>query len=272
MASFGNYFTYNGHSSSEFNCIIATFDQVDSYNTGLFRDVQRGDINRYRYKPNHFGTVYADVLTFNVTLIKNICDSNEAQCFSRSEYREIAAWLTEPEYPKLYEMTEYTEDWNDEAECYFGIFSNVENHAAGEIVGITATFTCDSPFAWGPLKTVSWSESGPKTVNIDSDVKYTYPIISFTANSACSIAFRNITDDDSIIFEAPTGGDVIVIDSNKLTITDNAGIPIYLSDIGVSDPTTVYWPRLLQGNNTLTYTGDATVTMTYREARKVGAY
>ena len=298
MAQFGKYFEYNGHSSQEFNLMLASFDEVDEYATGMEREVQRGDMNRYRFKPNHMGMTYNSPLEFEVTFIKDMCNGSDLE-FTRSEYRRIVDWLTEPEYPSLYHMTDYEEDWADEEEDYFGVFSNIQNHAYGEVIGITATFTCDSPFAWSPERTVlfrntnttidlEYGDLGPyinhideeyefsdevtQIINVDADVEYTHPIIRIMPNDTNEMSISNITDGRSLILTPESQNDLITIDCQLYTITDYIRRNIYLTDIGISDPSSVYWPRLLKGENEIEIIGNVNILFTYREARKVGAY
>lgn len=251
--------------------MLASFDEIDSYASGLEREIQRGDMNRYRFKPNHMGTVYSAPLEFEVTFIKDMCNGADLE-FTRSEYRAIADWLTEPEYPSLYHMTDYEEDWADEEEDYFGVFSDVQNHAYGEVIGITATFTCDSPFAWSPIRTVVLEGTDAKEFVVDADVQYTYPMIEIMPHAVEDITISNRTEERDITLTPLAINDKINIDCEKYTITDYIGRNIYLSELGIYDPEFLYWPRLLKGNNRIDTTGDATITITYREARKVGAY
>ncbi len=272
MAIFGKYFEYNGHRSDEFNLQIASFEIIDSYESGMSRDVQAGNMNRYRSTPNHFGTVYSSTLSFQVNFIKDICTNTDME-FTRSEYRTIVDWLTEPEYPSLYHMTDYdNEEWADEEEDYFGLFTNIENISVGEIVGIRATFTCDSPFAWSHEQTLTFDGAGTETITIDADVPYTYPTIHITPNDNNYITISNDTEEMSLTFRSYAPNDDITIDSRLLTIKDITNQIMYLTDVGISDPSAVYWPRFVRGENTITVSGDASFVFTYRTARKVGAY
>ena len=292
LAQFGKYFTYNGHSSADFNLALASFESVDSYESGIHRDVQRGDMNRYRYKPNHFGTTYNDVLTFRVTMIKDFCKEGTDLAFTRTEYRAIVDWLSEPEYPSLYHMYDDEEAWADEDEYYRGVFSEFENKAIGEVVGITATFTCDSPFAWSAINRLELNcelteeevaektEAGEPLVktstasqNIDSDEAYVYPLIVIEPKADGEITITNSTEGKSMKINVETSRrNTIYIDCEKLTISDEIGSVIPLYDIGITDPVSLYWFRFLKGTNSVEAEGNCIVKFEWREPRKVGAY
>ena len=64
----------------------------------------------------------------------------------------------------------------------------------------------------------------------------------------------------------------VTIDGNSLFIFDDIGRMVKLSDLGVTDTDYMYWPRLVNGENTLLFWAeDCTFTITYRETRKAGA-
>lgn len=91
MAIFGKYFEFNGKSSEDFGLMIASFDLIDSIPMGLERNVNIGEMNYYRLKPNHFGAIYTNPLQFTVTVVKDP-DSSERNFFTRSEISKINAW------------------------------------------------------------------------------------------------------------------------------------------------------------------------------------
>lgn len=62
----------------------------------------------------------------------------------------------------------------------------------------------------------------------------------------------------------------IFIDCQKLLITDSIGRMISYDELGVSDVDFIYWPRLINGNNSLLLYGNADFTITHRESRKAG--
>ena len=77
--------------------------------------------------------------------------------FIYDEIRDINSWLTAYEFPqKLYINSEYLHD------VYFNaIFSNIEfRRINGEIVALTFTVTCDSPYAWEDFSRVYDCSSG----------------------------------------------------------------------------------------------------------------
>ncbi len=62
----------------------------------------------------------------------------------------------------------------------------------------------------------------------------------------------------------------ILMDCQRLLITDALGRMITYDELGISDVDFIYWLRLINGNNSLLLYGDADFTISHREARKAG--
>lgn len=160
---------------------------------------------------------------------------------------------------------------------YFGLFSNVEAETfCGDIIGLTATFTTDSPFAWTDMitKTFDVSDGDTITFNVKNSEKYReiYPVIKIqtplVGGTRSDITIHNNVDgyELKLNFE-----DSVTIDCAHTKISNESGI-ISFEDLGITDTDYIYWPRLYNGENSFTVTGDCTLTFEYREPRKVGAY
>lgn len=276
MAIFGKYFEFNGKSSESFGLTIVSFETIDSVPMGLERSVNIGEMNIFRQRPNHFGATYTAPLQFNVTVVKNPYTS-EKKFFTRSEIGKINAWLTSPRFPKLFHMTEYNDDVEaDEYVDYFVTVQNVESTFIQEVIGLKFTITCDSPFGYSEEKEEILSTSGKKysIFNETDDLEsYIYPVIEVTPKDKNDITITNITDNSSSITFNPTGANnTIYIDCQNLTIKNSIGTLIPLTDLNILDPQKIYWFKLLSGQNEISFSGNATIKIKYREYRKVGAY
>jgi len=64
------YFRYNGEDSTKYELI--NFTQTDMP-LNLQRNVLKGNMNRHRPSPNHMGTQWADVLVFDIGIMKDPC-------------------------------------------------------------------------------------------------------------------------------------------------------------------------------------------------------
>ena len=238
--------------------MLAGFEEISSIPLGLDREINRGESNVYRPRQNHFGATYASPLEFELSVIKNIEEDQNDMIFSRNDIRSIAAWLTSPLYPILFHMTDYEFDaYLEEPIDYYVTFSSIENVVVnGGIVGLTIKATCGITI----------------TNTSDNYDGFIYPIIKINPTDNGQITISNDTEQKSITFKSKGANNAIFIDCQRLEIKDSIDSLIPLSDLGVSNPADIYFPRLLHGQNKISVKGNAKVTLTYREYRKVGAY
>lgn len=276
MSKFGDSFTYNNVSSDNYNLILCSFETSDTTPLGLSRSINKGETNNYRYKPNHLGVAYSDVLTFDITVMKDPCGvlSQDDLYFSRSEIREITAWLTSPKTPKLFHIDDDEDDYVD----YYGLVTDITANSIEKIYSLTFTFTCDSPFAYSKEyihsvvnSSTSTGTNYTLTVTNDELDDYIYPILEITASSTGQVFLENVTDNSGQLIIQCKNKNTVYIDCQRLIIYDVAGIIDY-EDLGLEDVDNFYWFRLLNGKNEIRLVGDATVKIKYREVRKVGAY
>lgn len=277
---FGKKFTYDNHSSEEHSLIIASFEQNTEIPMGLSREILKGEMNRFRTSPNHMGTSYQDVLSFNITVVKNPSnhDSQKELYFTEDEVDEINAWLTSPDYPTLFHMYDYEEETYKKYD-YFGLFTDVQtNEVAGYIVGLTYTLTTNSPYAFTNIITKEFECLGETNITINVNTserkREIYPIIKLLPSGnelgRVNIQIKNVTDNNRVL-NLNVLKEPITIDCGKSKIYDSVGL-LSFEDLGVSDIDYLYWVKLYHGTNNLVITGDTTITFEYREPRKVGAY
>ena len=112
-----------------------------------------------------------------------------------------------------------------------------------------------------------------QTIDMNGDERFVFPVVKIDQKGEGTITIRNNTDGGEMVINPPFVRDnTITIDCEKLTITNLAGIPIPLYEVGITDPMSIYWFRLAKGENNIEVTGNCVVTVEWREPRKVGAY
>jgi hypothetical protein len=392
----GKYFTYNNESSEDYDLVIASLSNSNSAldnSLALEREVLSGTINRWKPQVYTLGTVWSGVLTFTIDCIVSRCETGPQQHggLTEDELNNIAAWLTSPDYPKLFHMYGYdflrdakyqtlyittgtatsyvvyhgnntdiitvnltnqtatcpghslrcskkdgyfvitasndndakwlssieklycdgieyanikTDSWITDVRRgkimnsfmsggeydrflnsqydYFGVFSNIQPQIIGnEVIGLTLTFTTNSPFAYTAEKSVQRTGSGSFNINSTSAERNreVYPTIIINeptiSTGEKTVTIKNVTDKNrSLTIKIPSRNQY-VIDCAKATIKDEAGVTKGFDDLGIAEIGQIYWPRLLYGNNTIQLTCSSSttvVTFKWREPRKVGGY
>lgn len=280
MLQFGDSFDYNNRNSKEFNIQIVRINNLD-VPLGLQKEILKGSTNFYKYRADHYGSLYSDVLSFEIYLIKNTCNGDSA--FTKEEIREIIGWLTSPHTPKKFHMYNFEYEHEEEYD-YYGLFTDIQYEFTnagndGKPAAIIATFVCDSPFGWvSRTETLKIQDNTSVTVVVDSDEweDYIYPCIKVEMDNIIGATNRlfsivNISDDSHKFEMSASDNQVFWIDSQKMTLYDNIGL-LNLDCLNLADEGYIYLPRLVNGRNELILSGHCTVTITWEEPRKTGAW
>ena len=279
----GVYFTYNNESSQNYNLIIAGFD-AEEIPLAMGREIFSGSLNQYRNKTYHMGTNWSGVLTFTVSFMKDPCVGSDLT-FSEDEISAINAWLTSPNYPILFHMYDYVIDENEAMVVvgkkydYFGVFNDVTPQiVSGNIVGLTASFQTNSPFAWTEEIVQEYEITSEGTcsftVNNDDRLRMIYPVITVTPTASPGsgrVAVTIVNTRDNLPMKLSIPVEPVTIDCEKSIISDAAGV-LTFEHLGIGAEDYIYWPRLYHGLNTFNVSGDCNIAFKYREPRKVGAY
>lgn len=265
-------FEYNNKSTDDFGLMVVSFDTIDTLESGLQREIVKGESTDHRIIPNFFGAKYSSAIEFTRTLVKK-----DETSFSRQEISDITRWLTGNKLPK--QLVCHISD--TETEIYNGFFTNIQYKTAGiGIVGIIFTFTNDSPFIRIPIeKTFTLDASKTISLNCDHDLEYDYiyPTLTLcynsTNNNSSVVAISNLTDDNrqmpsmTLLSKLNTK-----IDCQKLTVSDPTGHVSY-DTMGWTDIDDIYWLRLKRGENKIkivTVYTPLIVTFSYTLLKKGG--
>ena len=278
---YGQYFYYNNHTSDEFGLMMGGFDYVEDVPLGLSRTIYKGSFSSVRKIPNFMGTEYADTLSFRISVMKDACQypSQEDMIFTEDEVDAITSWLTEPNYPVLFHMYDYQPDTYRKYD-YFAIVTDIEPQVlGGDVVGFDITFDTNSLYAWSETITKTFANSGTNsytfTVNNSERLGIIFPTltslpdVSGAGTGRVTVGFTNTRDGGSMTMSILR--EQVTIDSQRGMISSQTGL-LSFDDLGIDDVDSIYWPRLYNGSNTLTLSGNATFTLEYREPRKVGVY
>jgi hypothetical protein len=238
--------------------------------TYLNREAVASESHDGRYKRIH-SFKYTETFAPKFTFIK----SNFGN-FELDEVRTVLKWLTSKDTTAILET--YYDDSNVVSWASIGGFVDLQTHklANNRTIAITATWDSISPFALSDLHTVTKTitSTGTITINIDTDDnKPIYPRVTIKANNA-NIKFTNKHTNffnvsklyNSLSLLNNTYGEMIVVDGANKLISSSSTNRIFGDDFNW------VWLELHDGKNEITIEGNCTVTLEYREIRKVGEY
>lgn len=287
------FFSFNGLScatviGSQNPLILVSFDDDIDEIPGSSKEVITGDTSIYKTIANEYGNKYANTLTFEYGLMKA-----SGEMITSSEQEAIETWLTSPKLSQYLQLYDVECDENGEfivdesatpVAIYCGTFTETSWIAYDDgYMGAKFSFQCDQPYAWSfhSIDLSDIEDGASEVLNIVSDATedFIYPKITLTAVNSrtpteeISISITNETDDSSTLTLTTLSHLVVNIDCWKLRITDNAGNIINYDDLGWSDVGNIYWPRFVNGNNTLSFSLPEDVTLdmsiSYMSTKKI---
>ena len=186
--------------------IFVNFDDDSESTLSLERDMEKGEINRYRIEPNYTYDIWTNTIPIEFNIVKNpdIYSSQEDAEITKEEIREITRWLTSSHLPKWLEVEpDETQEIENDAVLYKGWFDNIEKwYAFGTVFGLRLHFKCTSPFAYTKdiinKTTVSSYKNMLITNNSDELSSYCYPTIEITPKSNGEIYMCNLSDCETL--------------------------------------------------------------------------
>lgn len=268
MAIFG-VLEYNGKSSDDFDLICCSVDD-NSQETPILaeREILKGETTQNRPIANHYGTKFDDVITFDITFIKR-----GGKIFSREEVREINAWLTSPKIPSLLTIGD-----EDDPVYHFGIFTAVASIYTIGIAALTYTFTSNAPYGWSKKYEYTYNSTGSTSFILRNDSDDlndpVYPSVLIQGSQGENITLTNLTEIEEFSLTLPC--DQLYINSKYHQIYRyyaDKKVIVSLADLGwdeemqesIADGTkSIYWLRLLPGENKISVSGACEITFTYR--------
>lgn len=267
---------YNNIFSNELNipdlimCVALDSDNGE-VGTYLNREAVASESHDGRYKRIH-GFKYTETFAPKFTFIK----SNFGN-FEMDEVRAVLKWLTSKDTTALLET--YYDDSNVVSWASIGGFVDLQTYklANNRTIAITATWDSISPFALSDIYTVTktiTSTDNKITINIDTDDnKPVCPRVTIQTNGN-DIKFTNKHTDFFNVSKSYSSLEVINNASGETITVDGANqiIKTSLTKRIFGDDFNRVWLELYDGKNELTVNGNCTVTLEWREVRKVGEY
>lgn len=220
-------FEYANHRLSDFDCIMCNIN-TDS---GL-REVNIGcDITFNTVKNNQSSlhkvtsSIYENVYTTTFEIMKNVCGKSQDEIYMTSiEARRLIKWLNRREY---HQFKIYSDDYETMSLVYFGSFNAQQIMLGDKILGLSLTFTSNSPYALGDKKKIAFniSEENEKVYLYGDSDEYgvMYPITKILFKQACDeFTIINHTTSTAVYLRNCLEGEMITLDGeHKIILTDS---------------------------------------------------
>ena len=299
---YGQDFVFNGRSLSEFGMMMCVFDNAEDDKLSLGRELISTELTSYRDYIHILGSKHTETLSFQVSIIKSICENKtqNEMAISRSELRNITNWLTGNTSASTFHLIDEDKLFDEYIE-YDCVCTDIEPFVVGgTIYGMTVTFTCNAPYGYSERTiyknagdNASYSDTFSFSIYNDSDVLSSlyrpeivkiYPKWSSTING--TITNTTLNKSLTLYKTLTNSSSYLTIDTKRKIFYENDkhSSPIPLSELGISTKTLInnvntygtdgmYWFELAQGENEFVVKDYIIkVEMECRFPRKVGGF
>ena len=262
--------SYKGKTNFDFQLVTSYFS--DNADSGEFDSYQPMDpIYTENYDGTlrqDFGAKHSSVATPIVTFVDPDGDD-----ISPYKIRSVLRWLTGSRDASFLDIC----DDKGKSMCsYIGRFTDVKLYKIdARVVGIIATFTSISPFAYSPIKEARFTVTTEGTdfiIDCDSDDEYNvlYPTVEFKNTQAkdpenpdkVMLSLYNETTKNETIFKNLSTGETVTINSALCVYSDNTA-RIFNDDFNYT------FPCLTPGQNSFAAVGEGELGIRFRYAMKL---
>lgn len=268
-------FTYNDISLSNFSPqLTIAYVDTDDDKSSLTRDIVESNLSMNRNVYSAYNTKYNDKLIFNISLVRT-----DNKTFSSQYMSKITRWLTSP---KSYRSLCFIDCDNVQSDIiYYALVTNVEFiKAMNGVVAINVEFTCNAPYGFKKKSvTLKTDASNPTTsivINNESDEleEYAYPIITIDAVYSAwdTTTITNETDNENTMILKDLDNTGYLINCQYQIVQHNKKTVALSKLFSMSNISKLYWLRLKPGENRIEFSGRSSITITWYEPKKIGAF
>ncbi|WP_434311457.1 phage tail domain-containing protein [Hominifimenecus sp. rT4P-3] len=257
-------FVFGGQSLKNLGLRLCSFDGGGEVKISLpYVPTYTAEKPPAHYRWQMAGSKYEAPITFTISFGKP-CGPDHF--FSLEEERRLAKWLTFcPDFQEFH-FEDFDSDWDDFFHIsYFVHVTSLEKEMlGGNCIGFTAEFTADAPFGFSAPITRTLS-TGTTDFDVCSDSPDPiYPRIILTAGAAGNVSLKNCTNGSFSRFYNLSAGEILTMEKT------GSGLLTSLPSHSILDDFDKNWISLADGVNEWKIEGNASLTLTYREPRKVG--
>lgn len=281
MSNYNAQFSYKGHSNTEYDLIVTSFNpdhgEVDAF-LGMESLCDKRYDGTLRYE---YGGRYSGVVIISITMIKK-----DYTDFTIQEYRNVARWLTGAKMSS----------WLD---CYQDMYSNdiaysflckctslQQQKMDGRIIGVIAQFESLAPWAFSPLQGIKVKDGANDTITGTADSPFEFTIRNNSDDIysflSPSVAITNLGGANATISlqntSLPQGTPATQTTSTLNQLVANEQITLYNNQMALTDAPSGSignrfnwaWPKLVAGDNKFQFVGTGKIAIAYRYPIKIG--
>ena len=270
-------FEYANRRLTDFGCIMCHLNTdagMREMSIGCditFNTVKNNQSSLHRATSSTYENVYET--TFEI--MKNVCGESQDDIYmTLDEVRQLTKWLNRREHHK-FKM--YNPDYSVESYIYFGSFNVKQIMLNGKVVGLSLTFTSNSPYALGEKVSVTYdiTERNKHIYYYGDSDEYglIYPNITIQFAEACNdFNITNNTTGTTVYLRNCAKDEIILLDGEyKIITTDRKTHTTLFNDFNYE-----YIDILVDENdfneNEYVISNPCTITLEYYPVRKVGVY
>lgn len=250
-------FIFDDISSNNYNVGIYTINGTNNHSTNDEKTTETISKSVYCDTWDLHNVAYDEPLKFNVTLCKNSKDG-----FTIQDEIAIKKWLCRNTRKIL--QIEHDDFYGVRFNCRF---TNPREEIFGaNMIGLTFTVICDSPYGWSDVEEYSFSSTTTNSIMLLLDTQFAdkciYPVLTIN-NASGTIKIKNITTNEETVIANCISSETITLNCIKDMIETTSAHNV-ISDwnkISIS---------LIDGENELLLTGSFTVEIKYITPVRVG--
>jgi phage-related protein len=265
-------FEYAGERLSDFGCIVCCINTTapDSISLGsniTFNTIKNNGTNISRL----ITTKYDEVYTCTFDIGKFYCSDPNDNELSDIELSRLMRWLNRKEYHKfkpIYDNAQY------DNVCFYGSFNATAIKLAGKVIGLTLTFTANSPFGYEDETEYNYiiENSGDMFYLYDTSdelgINYFKKVI-ITCTTSGDLTIANTNENRNTVIKNCVAGEILTLDcENKIITTSKESHTKLCNDFNYN------FPRLFNTyenrENIFTVSIPCEINIKYSPIRKVG--
>lgn len=262
--------SYKGKTNYDFQLVTSHF--ADNADSGEFDSYQTMEPI---YTENYDGTLRHDFGARHISVAQPVVTfvDPDGDILSPYKIRSVLRWLTGSKDVSFMDICNET---GESVAAYIGRFTDVKLYKMdARVIGIIATFTSISPFAYSPIKEARFTVTTEGTdfiLDCDSDDQYNvvHPTVEFTNTQAkdsenpdkIMLSLYNETTQHETTFKNLNTGEVVTINSSLCVYSDNTA-RIFNDDFNYT------FPCLASGSNNFTAVGEGELVIRFRYPMKL---